>query len=74
MDQKTDRDKMQIQGLERNLAMWLTRFCLAAGGEPSSKRYFVDGPLVTEACSGTSDAKNRDPWDLPHVITISGMV
>ena len=29
----------------------------------------VDKPLVTEACSDASDAENRDPWDLPHVIT-----
>ena len=48
--------------------MWLARF-FAAGGEPSSERYFMDKPLVIEACSVASDTENRDPWDLPHVIT-----
>ena len=75
MDRKTDCDKLQIEGLERNLdqlCTWLTRFCFAAGGEPSSERYFMDEALVTEACSVVSDAENRDPWDLPHVITITG--
>ena len=26
---------------------------------------------MTEACSDASDAENRDPWDLPHVIMIT---
>ena len=37
----------------------------------SSERYFMDKLLMTEACSDASDvsdAENRDPWDLPHVI------
>ena len=60
MDRKTDRDKLQIQGLKRNLdqlCMWLARFFFAAGGEPSSERYFMDKPLLTEACSDVSDAE-----------------
>ena len=74
MDRKTDGDKLQSQGLERNLDTWLARFCFAAGGESSSERYFMDKPLVTEACGVASDAENRDPWDLPHIITITGML
>ena len=34
----------------------------------------MDEPLVTEACGVVSDAENMDPWDLPHVITITGML
>ena len=45
--------------------MWLARF-FAVGGEPSSERYFMDKPLLTEACSDASDAENRDTWDLYH--------
>ena len=80
-DRKTDREKLQIQGLEWNLdqlCTWLqdlawylvrrgrgyTRFCFAAGGEPSSERYFMDEPVVTEACGVASNAE--DPWDLPR--------
>ena len=60
MDRKTNRDKLQIQGLEQNLdqlCMWLIRLFVAAGGEPSSKHYFMDKPLLTEACSDASDAE-----------------
>ena len=32
-------------------------FFFAAGGEPSSERYFMDKPLLTEACSDVSDAE-----------------
>ena len=55
-----DRDTLQIQGLERNLdqlCMWLARLFFAVGGEPSSKHYFMDKPLLTEACSDASDAE-----------------
>ena len=34
----------------------------------------MDEPLVTDACGVASDAENRDPWDLPHVIMITGML
>ena len=44
------------------------------GGEPSSVCYFMDEPLVTEACGVVSDAENMDPWDLPHVITITSCI
>ena len=44
--------------------MQLATLLFAVGGEPSSKHYFMDKPLVTETCS----ADNRDLWDLPHVI------
>ena len=45
MDRKTDRDKLQIQGLERNL----DQLChvaskiifFSAGGEPSSECYYM---------------------------------
>ena len=67
-----DHDKLQIQGLEQNqLCTWLARLFSAAGGEPSSKRYFKDKPLMAEACSDASDADNRDPWDLPHIMMIT---
>ena len=39
-----------------------------------SERYFMDEPLVTGASGVVSDAENRDPWDLPHVIMITGML
>ena len=48
-----DCDKLQIQGLERNLDQlchMASKIIFAAGGEPSSKHYFMDEPLVTEAC------------------------
>ena len=32
-------------------------------------RYFMDKPLVTEACSDASDAENSDPLNLPHVFS-----
>ena len=51
---------MQIQGLKRNLdqlCMWLARLFFVAGGEPSSELYFMDKPLMTEACSDASDAE-----------------
>ena len=54
-----DRDKLQIQGLERyldQLCTWLARL-FAARGEPSSERYFMDKPLLTEACGDASDAE-----------------
>ena len=38
-DRKTDRDKLQIQGLDQNLdkiCKWLARLFFAAGGEPST--------------------------------------
>ena len=38
----------------------------AVGGEPSSDRYFMDKPLLTEACSDVSDAEIIVIiWDLP---------
>ena len=43
MDRKTDRDKLQIQGLVyTNFATWLARLFFAASGEPSSERCFTD--------------------------------
>ena len=54
-------------GIKTNFATWLARLFLAAGGEPSSERYYMDKPLVTEACSDASDADNSDPLNLPHV-------
>ena len=42
--------------IQTNFAMWLARLFFAAGsGKPSSERYFMDKPLVTEACSDASD-------------------
>ena len=42
----------------------------AAGGEPSSERYFMDKPLLTEACSDASDASDAEIiviiWGLYH--------
>ena len=68
-DQKADCDKLQIQGLERNLdqlCMQLARLFFAAGCEPSSGRYFMDKPLLTEACSDASDVEIiLITWDLP---------
>ena len=29
---------------------------------------------MTEACGVASDAENRGPWDLPHVIVITGQL
>ena len=55
-------------------AMWLAKFCFVVGGEPSSKRYFMDKPLVIGAWEVASDAENRDRCDLPHDITITGML
>ena len=63
-----DCDRLQIQGLELNLNLlcaWLTRLFFAAGGEPSSERYFMDKPLLTEVCSDASDAEIIViTWDL----------
>ena len=42
----------------------------AASGESSSKRYFTEKLLVTEACSDVSDAENRDPWNPPQVMHV----
>ena len=70
-DKKTYHDKLHIQGLEQSLdqiCTWLARFFSAASGESSSKRYFTEKLLVTEACSDVSDAENRDPWDLPQPV------
>ena len=39
-----------------------------------SEHYFMDEPLVTGARGVASDAENRDPWDLPYVIMITGML
>ena len=39
-----------------------------------SEHYFIDEPLVTGASGVVNDAENRDPWDLPHVIMITGML
>ena len=50
----------------------LARLFFAAGGEPSSEHYFMDKPLLTEACGVVSDAEIVViTWDLPHVITIT---
>ena len=79
-DRKTDRDKVQIQGLEQNLdqlCTHLARYFAAMNllHLPSSERsVFMDTePLVTEACSdaSASDGEIRDQWNLPHVITIT---
>ena len=43
--------------------MWLARLYIAAGGEPSSKHYFMDG----WCCSDASHAENRDPWELARL-------
>ena len=56
--------------LERNLDQLshvASKIIFAAGGKPSSKRYFMDKLLVTEACSDASDAENWDPLYLPHI-------
>ena len=62
MDRKTDRDKLQIQELEWNLDQLYhigqQDYLFSASGEL----------LLTEACSNVSDAENRDPCNLPHVI------
>ena len=62
--------KLQIQGLERNLdqlCTWLARLFFVAGGEPSSERYFMGKPLLTEACSDASDAEIIViTWGLHH--------
>ena len=39
------------------LHMVSKRLFFAAGGEPSNERYFMDKPLLTEACSDSSDAE-----------------
>ena len=59
-DRKTDRNELQIQGLEQHLdqlCMWLARLFFAVDGEPSSEHYFLYKPLLTEACSDASDAE-----------------
>ena len=47
--------------------MWLATLFFAAGGEPSSERYFMYKPLLTEACSDASDAEIiLITWGLYH--------
>ena len=41
---------------------------------PVVHNFTIPYNMVTETCSVASNAENRDPWDLPHVITIAGML
>ena len=43
-----------------------SKIIFAAGGEPSSERYFMDKLLLTEACSDASDAEIIVTWGLHH--------
>ena len=44
----------------------VSKIIFAAGGEPSSERYFMDKLLLTEACSDASDAEIIVTWGLHH--------
>ena len=60
MNRKRGRDKHRLERNLDQLCHVASKIILyAAGGEASSKRYFMDKPLETEACSDASDVENR---------------